>query len=288
MFNLAARFRRSWSLFNASWVVMKQNKRLLWFPCLSGISCVLILLVIFLPVAFAMFGIMMPKNTNATGSSLGISLAALIFIYYLLMFFIMTFFNSAFMFSAHLALSGEKASLKKGLKAASKRVVLIFAWSVVAATVGIILNIIERRLGWIGLIIGYILGCAWSIIAFLALPVMIFENEGPLTSMKKSISLLKKSWGEGLILNTGFNLVIAILALPFFGLAFVASSLNAPSLFIIVFTGILLLMFVSSAMRKIFEVALYHYAKTGNVYEGFSEDALKNAIRKRRLFRKKS
>ena len=65
-----------------------------------------------------------------------------------------------------------------------------------ATTVGIILSIIERQGGQLGRIARGIFDMAWGVITFLIVPVVMFDDLGPVAGLKRSGQLLRTSWGK--------------------------------------------------------------------------------------------
>src|SRR4030042_7139214 len=82
-----------------------------------------------------------------------------------------------------------------------------------SATVGIILQAIRERAGILGRIAAGIFGMAWNLLTFFVIPVMIFENLGVTTSVKKSAQLFKKTWGENVVLRFSVGLVLFLFGL---------------------------------------------------------------------------
>ena len=62
---------------------------------------------------------------------------------------------------------------------------------------------------------------AWTLAAFLTVPVLVAQDVGPVEAVKESAALLKRTWGEGLIGNGGIGLVggLAAVAVMLAGLA---------------------------------------------------------------------
>src|SRR6185437_7963968 len=87
----------------------------------------------------------------------------------------------------------------------------IFGYALIAATVGLLLRMIQERLGLIGrLVVGFI-GLAWTVATFLVVPVLASKDVGPVDAVKESVELLKRSWGENLIGNGGIGIVFGLL-----------------------------------------------------------------------------
>ena len=65
--------------------------------------------------------------------------------FYVLSYFVIIFFNSALVYAAHERLAGGDPNIRSGLNGAMQSVVTIFMWAVIAATVGLILQILSSQ-----------------------------------------------------------------------------------------------------------------------------------------------
>ena len=102
-----------------------------------------------------------------------------------------------------------------------------------ATTVGIILSIIERQGGQLGRIARGIFDMAWGVITFLIVPVVMFDDLGPVAGLKRSGQLLRTSWGENLTAQVGFGLFSFALAIPGILLVVLGSSSGIWALIVI-------------------------------------------------------
>ena len=179
------------------------------------------------------------------------------------------------------------------IKFAFSRIYLIFLWSLLAATVGLILRIIEqtaeRVKGIGGLIIHYVnslLGLMWSIITIFVVPSMVYKNLGPIDAIKNSVSVLKKTWGESLIRYIGLGLAellfIVLGVIGFIILFIVGLSIGPFGILIVLimaiiyFLGVILIFGIANS---VFNTALYVYAETGKVPGEYNETVIKNAFK---------
>jgi hypothetical protein len=113
-------------------------------------------------------------------------------------------------------------------------------------------------------------------VTYLVVPVLIFEKLGPWAAVKRSGSLLRKTWGEaagGYLTLTG---IFVLLALPAV-LLFIVGVAVGGIVGLIVGLGIavvywLILGLVGSAAQSILVTALYRYATTGELGFGFPKD----------------
>jgi hypothetical protein len=145
------KFANGLALAGQAWRVLMLDKELLIFPLLSGIACFL-LLATFIGAAFAA-GIKV-KDPQQIQVVHWIGL----FIYYFINYFIIVFFNCALVACAMIRFRGGNPTVRDGLTAARERLGLIAGWALLAATVGVILKVIEERVGFLGKIVTMILG----------------------------------------------------------------------------------------------------------------------------------
>src|SRR5205809_8103669 len=154
----------------------------------------------------------------------------------------------------------------------------IAGWALVSATVGLVLRAIAERFGVIGRIVAGFAGVAWWIATYLVVPVLIFEKIGPWAAVKRSGSLLRKTWGEAAGGYLSLGGIIVLLALPAL-LAPLLGFLLGGVIGLVVGLGIavvdwLILGLVGSATQSILVTALYRFATTGKLGFGFPQDLL--------------
>ncbi|MEI9958018.1 MAG: DUF6159 family protein [Ferruginibacter sp.] len=83
-----------------------------------------------------------------------------------------------------LFLQGEEVSVMIGLKFSFSRIGVIFSWALFAATVGTILKAIQENSGWLGKIVGGLLGFVWGVTTFFVVPIIAYEQLGPIDALK--------------------------------------------------------------------------------------------------------
>jgi hypothetical protein len=201
----------------------------------------------------------------------------LMFGFYLVSYFVVIFFNSGLVTVANEVFAGRQASFKDGMRNATSHIGSIFVYALIAATVGMLLRLASERLGIIGSIILRILGFAWTLLTYFVAPILVLENKSPVAAIRESGNMLRKTWGENIVMNTGLNLVFTLLTflamIPLVGGIVLAVSgtviLGVATAFgALVFFVIICL--ISSTLTGVFQTALYVYARTGqlpNVYD---------------------
>ncbi|WP_116812382.1 DUF6159 family protein [Steroidobacter cummioxidans] len=276
-----ARFSRSWQLVKASGTVLRQDKELLLFPLFSAIATLLVAVSFIVPLMFTGAFQEFADETASAGS------LVVLFLFYLVQYFVIFFFNSALVGAAMIRLDGGNPTVADGLRIASSRIVQILGYAAIAATVGLILRLIEERAGFIGRWIAGLLGVAFTVATFLAVPILVSRNVGPVDAVKDSATLLKKTWGENVIGNAGMGLVFFLfyICVVGIGLLFVfAVAQTGSGPLIVAFTVLVALAVVAvalvhTALQGVYSAALYRYATEGNVGEAFSGTLLSDAFK---------
>ncbi len=149
-----------------------------------------------------------------------------------------------------------------------------------AATVGIVLRILEERFELLGRLVAGLLGTAWSIATYFVVPILVYEQVGPLDALTRSAALFKRTWGEQFASTLSFGLLFFVLALPALLLCGVAVLLGPVALFVMVPIAVVYLLalgVVNAALHGVFVAALYRYARTGQASGQFTEGVLNSA-----------
>ncbi|HKE95925.1 MAG TPA: DUF6159 family protein [Povalibacter sp.] len=276
------RLSRSWELIKASGTVLRQDKELLVFPFLSAIATLLVI------ASFAIPLIVTGALDRPEGQPPDAGLMVLAFLFYLSQYFVIFFFNAALVGAAMIRLNGGDPTVSDGLRIARSRFVQILGYAGIAATVGLILRVIEERAGFIGRWIAGLLGLAFTVATFLTVPILVTRDIGPLDAVKESASLLKKTWGENIAGNVGMGLVFFLGYLGVFvsGLLLcflvAGSSVLIVSAIVVTVLAMVLLGLVQSALQGVYSAALYRYATEGSGGEAFSGTLLGDAFRPKR------
>jgi len=254
--NFFTRLSNGWNLAMNSFAVLRENRQLILFPVLSGFSMILVISS-FVVVALASAG--WDTESFRDTDPHNVLNYVIVFLYYLVNYFIIVFFNTALIHCTHLYFMGEEVTIKKGLQFSVSRIGAIFAWAAFAATVGTILRLLQDNLGRIGKIIIGLIGIVWSIATFFVIPIIAYEKLGPLAAFKRSTTLMKEKWGESLAASFSFGLVQFVLIAGLVIVCFAIGALIHPIVAIILFMLCLFtILVVMSAARTIFISAVYH------------------------------
>jgi len=277
-------FARSWEITKLSFDVIKKDRELLLFPLLGGLFSLLFIVALLVPTLITSF--IKGQQTYGTEEYL------IIFAIYFGLVFIATFFNVCVVYTTKIRFAGGNATFNESIKFALSKIHLILSWSLLSATVGLILRMIDNLAEKAGKggeiilrIINMILGMLWSIITIFVVPSMVYHDLGPIDAIKKSVEVLRKTWGESLIRYYGLGLIQflflllgVVIGVPLF---LILSSIGvfgiiaALSILTVYFIGTIL---VFSVANGVFNTALYVYADTGKVPKGYNKEIMTNAF----------
>ena len=280
------KFKASRMIVRESWGILKLDKELLWFPIFSAIASLIALIIMGTLFFFIVMGgdIYAFDNMDANESTVDLVGYAILFAYYLVMFFITNYFLAGIFIIVYGRFSGQNLSFSDGIRGSNRNIGKIFLWSFISATVGVILHIIAERSKIIGKIVAYFLGAAWGILTYFSLQSLVIGQHSVINSFKESAALIRKTWGETIIVNFGvrlfFGFVIFLGLVISLGVVILVQKVEITILMAVLFAlFVIAITIISSTLSSIFKLALYEFALTGNVPQGFNPDLIRSAVK---------
>ena len=276
--NFFDRLSNGWAITKSSFAILKANKQLLIFPVLSGTAMVLIIASILLPIfAFAGWD---AENININFDNKAVPYL-FTFLFYLVNYFVVVFFNMALVHCTKLYLAGEEVTVMAGIKFSLSRIGVILSWALFAATVGTILKAIQENAGWIGKLIAGALGLVWGITTFFVVPIIAYENLGPINAFKRSASLMKQKWGESIGSTFSLGLIQFVGTLVIVGVAVLIATFINPVIGIGLGIILLFIMYtITSAIKTVF-ISMVYQNVNGNVEEHFNQQLIDGLFAKK-------
>ena len=271
---------RSWALAKESFEVLRRVPSLVVFPILSSIATIIISISFFVPVYVITGG----KDLQKVRPEVGYPL---MFAFYFLTYFVVIFFNSAMVACAYEGLQGRGSTFAYGMSVARSRLGAILGWTVIAATVGVVLRTIAERTGLIGNIVVGLIGFVWNVGTYFVVPVLVIEKGSPIACIKKSTVMLKQTWGERVVASVGIGSAMGLICVVGFFAVFgglvlaTAESMVALGIILIAIgiIYILVVVTIAAALQGIFQTALYVYAETGTIPNGFNPASVEGAFK---------
>lgn len=273
------RISRGIELTRQSWHVLREEKTLLVFPLFSGIACLLVLASFAVPLwatgyAQQVFGAddgRMPQDPLAY---------VLLFCFYFVNYFVVIFFNSALIHCAlirfhddqhgHDEVAGDRPG---GPQQTGRELAGAFGTRFDG------LQNHAHRGGQQGPA-GNLRQPAHRRTQAVGQGRVAAEGVGPITAIKRSFAILRKTWGESLTANFGIGLVVMLASLLAILPAVLGIMLGSVAAIVgIAITALLLIVIslVSTALQTIVLAALYFYAAKGEVPRQFDEQLLRAA-----------
>ena len=264
------RLRASWTLTKACFNVLCKDKELMLFPVFCGLLSVLGTAIFLVPAWYLL-------EAQQSKEMLQLSFAGLGIAYTFVTYSIVIFFNVALLSCAKIRFEGGDPTLADGFKAGRDNLGVIFSWAAVGGLVSLIIRQLEENLGFLGAIMGRLLGGSFAVVSYFAIPVMIFEKKGPVDAFKRSGEIIKKTWGEAMGAYLGFGVVTTLAAwfILFSLVGSIAASVSMETPVPAEIGGVVCLLallaasIISSCLSQIFQAALFLYATKGEVPSEF-------------------
>jgi hypothetical protein len=270
------RIKRGWQLTKKSWGLLRGHPALLRFPLYGAVATIVCAAIVIGPGLY-----LIDDGRVAFGGPLAV-------IGFYLLALIGFYFSVGLAAAADMIFQGREATVGDGLAVARSRFSQIAGWAALSTVVGLVLSALENQGGIFGQIFSRLLAVGWSLITFLAAPVIALEGTGPIETLKRSTSLFSSRWGQQVTGNIAIGGAVFLLAiLPSMlliaaGVVIWASASFVGALLVVLgVIGFAIGMLVNSALSGIFGVALYRYALDGEAVGGFTPQEFESAVKPR-------
>jgi hypothetical protein len=259
--------------------VVKADKELMLLPIISLLATIVSIGAV-IGISFPFWPRIFAENGSADPIAMVFA-----FTLYIVTAFVATFFHAATVSGANERLSGGDPTLGSSIKGAARRIVPIFFWSIVLATVNVILQMLRERSGFVGRMLASVGGLAWNLATYFVVPFLVVEDKKIGESIKGSAAAFKKTWGESVVGEVGIGFVLGLVWIPIILIAIILGyvvSLGNPigglitGIATILVLGGFLLVF-QYTVSGVYRTALFRYATTGEAPWGFEEGQLANA-----------
>lgn len=268
------RIKRGWALTKKSWALLNSHRELIRFPLYGAVAMVPLAILFFAPGLYLL-------DQKTYGGAVPL---LIIGVYVLTV--ISFYFSVGLAATANMIFAGQKATVADGLAVARSRFSQICGWAAVSTAISVLMAALENQGGTLGNIAARLVGTAWALVTFLAVPVIAIEGTGPFATLKRSASIFKSKWGQQITGNLAIGAAIFLLgvlpaaALIVAGVLVWSSASFVGALLVVVGALVLAVaMLVSKALNGVFGVALYRYATEGEAVGGFTVEELESAVK---------
>jgi hypothetical protein len=273
------RIGRGWQLTKRSWSVVRQDRSLAAFPIVATIAGLGVIAI------FGAGGAALYSDTDSEPAAI----VVLVIGAYVLIT-VSTFCNVDVSACAARALEGHDTTVGEGFAAARSRFGVILGWAGLQLVVGALISIIQALLRegagqLLAALVGGLANLAWQVATFFVVPVIALEGLGPKDALKRSLTVIRERWGEGVTGTFAIGGLVFLLAfLPGAGLVvlgFLASSPEEAVGVVLIALGVIVFVLgalVQTLLMAVFRVALYRFATEDRVLGAFEREELESAF----------
>ncbi len=273
-------FSDSWKLTKTAFRLIGEDRALLVFPIVGGLSILAVFALLVVGVVW-LFPYVSASGSGTNGYvalGVGMFLAA-----YFVATFISVYATAGLVAAATLKLGGQQPTAADGWRVARARVGRLATWAIISASVGLVIQLIASRVrGIAGMVIGLAGGATWALISYFMIPVVLYEDTGAWASLKRSGHLFVSTLGRTLVSNLVIDLIVGggIFAGILIGVYGIFLLTSGAVLLGVVLIGVALTVatifaLIGATAEGILRAALYRYATTGKI----EEDLLPGAYR---------
>jgi hypothetical protein len=250
--------------------VLLSRTELVLFPVLSMCICIAALASVnfWLPALFDFI----PRSELTAG----IVVAG----FYFAIVYTLVFFHAALISQADVTLRGGNPSVIAGLRVAGANWARLVPWAIVCGTVAWLLAYARKHapagLRWLV----FAAEAAWEVATFLILPTLIFERRSFRGTVEHASHLLKQAWGENTKAVFEVWGVAGVIGLPAIILCVFHESIGIDEKLAYSIAGVWLIVdiVISSALRGVFQAALYRYVQDEVAPPAFAGAGLERAF----------
>ena len=269
-----SRIKRGWALTKKSWALLNSHRELIRFPLYGAVAMIPLAILFFAP------GLYLLDQKTYGGA------VPLLIIGVYVLSVISFYFSVGLAAAANLIFAGQEATVADGLAVARSRFAQICGWAALSTAISVLMAALENQGGIFGNIAARLVGTAWALVTFLAVPVIAIEGTGPFGTLKRSASIFKQKWGQQITGNLAIGAAIFLLgflpaaALIVIGILVWSSASFLGALLVVIGALVLAIaMLISKALNGVFGVALYRYATEGEAVGGFTQAELESAVK---------
>jgi hypothetical protein len=268
------RIKRGWALTKKSWALLSEHRELIRFPLYGVLATIPLAIVTLGP------GLYLLDQKSYAGA------VALIVVGVYALSVVGFYFSVGLAAAANQIFAGVDATVADGLAVARSRFPEICGWAALSTAVGLVIGLLENQGGIFGQIAARLVGLAWGLVTFMAVPVLAIEGTGPLGTLKRSGAIFKEKWGQQITGNIAIGGAVTLLGVLPAALLIAAgvllwASSGAVAVVLILVGAVIMCvaLLVSKALSGVFGVALYRYAVDGEAVGGFTQEELESAVK---------
>ncbi len=278
------KLKSSWLLFKESWRYLAADKEMLMIPLITAVLNLLLFgfligaaVLIFAGGEFALSGEGEPMSNFEL---------LLTFFVYVISAFTLALSQSAVAHTVYTRAHGGDSKLGEALGSAFSNWSALLIWSLITATVGIVLRMVAERSKLLGSIMVRLMGAAWSIATYFVIPSIVLEKKGSFSAISRSKEVFLATWGETLVANISIGLTFFIAHIiafvTFIGLMMISpnSGMLLGAIMVLYVGWLVISILVQSVLESILKTLLFVYATERVHPPNFNPELLDNMFNK--------
>ena len=266
---------RGWEMSKLSMAVVKKDPELMVYMIIAGVMSLACLVGMSIPQFLEMEWAVNPDGF--TGAYLGFT-----FVAYMVLSIIVVFWNCAIIANANIRLTGGDPKFADGVNAAVKRLPIIIVWGIIAGTVGLLLKALEGAARSsdndaaraMAAFVHFLGGLAWWVMTFFMIPHLILEGQSVGDALKSSKKTFFSTWGENITSGLGIGLIGFVIAVPIIAVTLGLTVVAGPVGLFFGAIAIGLLIAWTNAAEQVAVVALYRFAKDGQMPKIYQDNGM--------------
>jgi len=267
---------RGWEMSKLSMAVVRKDPELLVYMIIAGVMSLACLVGMSMPQFLEMEWAVNPDG-SFTNTYLGFT-----FVAYMVLSIIVVFWNCAIIANANIRLTGGDPKFADGVNAALKRLPIIIVWGIIAGTVGLLLKALEGAarssdndaMRALASVIHFLGGLAWWVMTFFMIPYLILEGQSVGDALKSSKKTFFSTWGENITSGLGIGLIAFLIGIPLVMVTIALTAVAGPVGLFFGAIAIGLLIAWANAAEQVAVVALYRFAKDGQMPKIYQDNGM--------------
>ena len=283
------RIKTGWLLLKQSLKLLRSHESLTRYVIVSAVFSLMLAIIFTLIFIVGRNSLLTSSLTNGTQKYHPTPVGYIVvFVYYVLAFFVVNLYSAGLAANVLDLFQGNSKPYSQYMHKAWSRGGTLFVFSLIEATIGLILRLIAERSKILGRIIIWILGALWSIARLFVIPIIVSsDDENAFGAIKKSTLLLKATWGENIVGRVTFGGILLLiyvfilfpvsLALIFLG-SVVGHLIGALIAIVLIIIVVIVFAVVTTAASSILNTTLFYYAQYKQIPPAFDAELLNSVF----------
>lgn len=268
---LPDRIGQGWELAKVSLRIVRRRKRIVLFPVL-GVLALATLLGTFLGGTVLALGIPLERLPSVLAATIALDLGL-----NLLLYFLLVLLNAGIAVFALELFDGRTPTLAGSLRRTLRGGRPLLAWALIAAVASTAIHVAQILVPTLGvpLAVG---GFLWTFFVPLVAPVVLLEGLGPVRAMRRSTTIRRSTWIEGVSGFVSVYVIFILLGLlaimpPLVGYL-IGGLLGLVVGLIPSVVYLVPLFFAGTTTKSVLVAVVYRYGTTGEIPAEFRGTAL--------------